>query len=1470
MGRSGGIVEQSRASGPLWHVPLPSGIAFRHPGTGAAAPGKSQGTPVRDPIKPIRLHPLMRTSIRTLPFVLALLAAPLAARAAVLRILSADDRGVTLQVTTENWSLSAPDPVTGRARIVGVGQASSIAVPGRPLLPTYSALLAIPPDAHPTVRVTARGDESVRDGVKLEVAGRPAFRPDPSGGPEVPYTEPTDPIAVGGAWPAEDVRLGAPASFRGRRLVSVETRPFRYDEAAGRLTAVSSLTVRVDWNRPAGASALSSVGGGEPDPGFDAALETSVLNFDQARSWRQAPGAGAAGALFAKPSSAAAFDEGQPEVRVLVDSTGMYQLPYDLLAAKGYPSGVPIAEVGVHRHEFLDGQVPPYQTVDVPVEVDDVNGNGTFDSGDLIWMYARTWAQRSGASLYQRWWGDADQVYVTRVPGGGARIEKRPGWRNATGLTPLPSYPSTRHYERNNAHMMQYVGVPGDTAVADVFNWTEYSFYYNRPDTILFETNDADTTGAASFTISWTGQGFSNHYEWAAVRNGAGAVTSIADSVWWVNKKPYTASATLFGSALTPGRTNALRLWGKNHAGAPNGQPGEFDHAGLDAFDVTYWRSFRALKGVLEFNSANASGEFQVHAERFLADSVRLYDVTDPDHPVRLVLDEAHVQRGTSVSFDFQDSTATGQRRRYVAAAVFYGDPTYGPRTPPASNFTAVTRRQLYSALRPDYLLVVPEAFLPAVQPLVNLRESQGLRVLVAPTESIYDEFNGGRHSGLALRRFFRYAYQNWDSRFVLLLGDGTVDPQRTASTSGVDWVPTLPIPGPVAVGEGFEITPSDPAYGCLTGNCNPQGFTPVLSELMIGRLPVNTLAGAQAVVAKVVGYEQLAPDQSWRRHVLLCSDDAFSGDSFFGGGETPVAGYCHHPEEEHFVGLNEKIRSIINRDAGLALTNAELFNLRYYLASEPWSVTPPADTCRPDRDATRQRCHAGVTPQLFAKLNSGVLWWNYQGHANQHVLTHEDLYVNIADTPSSDDKFLFANQGKLFLYSAFSCHVNDFARNESGPGSPYGGGIGEDLVTLPTTGAIGSWASSCYEVVPRDDSTHINVELARSLFADPPVDEFVPGDRGARVVTGEAVQASLLRYVPTSGQYYGESGIALTYTLLGDPATRISVGYPQPLVTANDVPVTQGVPVRVHTPGDTLTFVADLVSTERLDTLGVYEDLGAGEVPVDAASYLVTPAFPDTAGGGLYGGRRFRVTYATVPPARTVTYTFRTRDRNGLLTDFTATLALESTLRVDGAPIRDGDAVSPRANLTILVICPKPLAPATDLVLTINGATQNFTATPAPGDASGREWVLSWTHEDYALGTYLAVLTVTGDQQLSHTFRVTTPETRVSNLFAFPNPFDNDGTYFSFDLLGSQDADVKVDVYTISGRKLNSWVVRALAPGYHQIPWDGRDAEGTPIANGVYFYRLSARSPGGSHDEHLGRLVKLRKPRHVSDATVP
>jgi hypothetical protein len=1394
----------------------------------------------------------MRLPLAVTVLVAAMASFPAAAAARV-GLLASDDRGVTLELALPAFDLSLPGP-DGRSELRATGL-DVMDVPGRPLLPFAGALIALPPGARAAVRVLEAGPEEVRRDARLRLAGRPSFREDASFQGLVPARE-VVPAILDGSWPRTAVELGEPFTLRRQRLVALRLMPFRYDEATGTLWARRSMKVRVDFTGPPGAPAA---GAPAEDRHWEPVLRNAVLNYEQARSWRAAPrparrldlrGAADPGGLLgapgaAGPARAAAFDEDFPEVRVLVDSTGLYQLRYADLAPHGYPAGIPIGQVSVHRHEFVEGQSPPYVTIELPIEVEDRNANGVFDGADRIVVFVQAWAERSRASKPQRAWGEGEVVYATAVSGQGLRMASRPGWRNVTGLTPLASYPWRQRWEKN----LTYFLFPVDT-LHDQFHWTEITLYYERPDSFRFQTNHLDTTRAVTFAVTWEGRRDGSHFSWAQIRQGSSPFLTVADSLQWFGRTTRTATVTLPGSAFGEGDVNRLRVWGKGSSQPPDPATNNSDNVGLDHYEATYWRRFRALFNYLSCNTGDAAGEVQVVAGGFTTDQPRVYDVTDSLAPLRLTVDPARVQPvGAEFQVEFQDSVAAGVPRRYVV--------TTTPRVLPASRFSAVVRRQLTSRLRGDYLMIVPEAFLGAVAPLVGLRQAQGLDVVLAPFEAVCDEFNGGRKSDHAIKRFVRHAYESWSARFVLLVGDGSEDPRNFLAFSSRDWIPIHKISGPVGIPLpglfGYEIVPSDPWYVCME-NCDLSGSTPVLQDLFIGRLPVGSAQQLQDLVAKLVAYESFSSDQTWRRHLLLLADDDFSGATFFGGGGGGIR-YCQRPGETVFREINHTVAGIVLNAAGLREAVVDTFNLETYLVG----VACDNDDCTCKRmDAVQQFTHASVTPELISRLNAGRLWWNYQGHANEFVLAHEDIYVNRG---FQDDKDLLLNDAKPFLFSAFSCHANAFARHEDNTPN-RGPSLGEEMVTLPGRGAIGSWASSGYEILPSSGSSHINVTWARALFENPPHDEYL-GDRGARVVLGETIALALLQYVPTVAFNNTEKGIALTYHLLGDPATRLSIGAPQAAVTANALPVVHQQPVRLHTAGDTLRLEADLVSTVMLTALALERTDAAGTATVPESSYTVTPAFPDTSAGGS-GGRRYHLSYGTTLRPESHRYTFRTRDRYGLEGAFDVVFEFLTQLLLDGRPIADNDPVPPTADLSLRVFSPAPLDPAADLTLRVNSDLQPFAFAPLPGDASGREWLLSWSHAPYPIDRYEVRLEVAGAGAHTRTFRVEVGanQLRVENPVAFPNPFDDDGgTSFSFLLVSGGPSDVHIAVYAPSGRLLYRRLEKGLAPGYHQLAWDGRDAEGDPLANGVYVYRLVA-SYAGSKSEHLGRLVKLRKPR--------
>ena len=1222
-------------------------------------------------------------------------------------LIAADETGVTLKVTAPAGTLQPAGD--GRFDLV-VRDASAARVPGRPRLPSYGTLVALPPGARATVRILT-SDPEREQSVRLAPAIKPGFERPPGEAEYVPVAE-SIPMIADGSWPATPVELGEPYMLRRQRLVAVSVRPWRYDETSGRLWSRAEMTVRIDFTG-GDVAARGAISTGEADAHWDAVLREGVINFDHSRGWRRARaplqrGGVRSSSLFAPGAGAGGPVENEPEVRVRLDSTGVWALDYDELANRGYPPNTPIASVSVHRHEFVENQSPPYQTIELPIEVVNSNGNAVFDSGDYIVVWVQSWAARSRASLAQRRWGDGEVIYATRSATPGLRIPERAGWRGTPGLTPLASYPWTQRWK----HTYHYDNFPADT-LREQFLW-RIDTPYGQPDSFSIETNQIDTSRPIDFSLRMQGLGNNPHYVYSQVLDGVGGAATVADWESWFGRDPYLVSKTLPGTALREGGGNRLRVWGKNTGGAPT--PGTTDNASLDWYQATYWRGFRSLNNYLACNSGDQGGEYQIRATAFSSNDgtdIRVYDVTDSLAPVKLTIDPAHVLRTGPSTYDveFQDLTTPGVRRSYVACAT--------PRLPASDRFETVTRAHLTTGPAADYLVVVPEELRPAVAPLVAMRQAQGLRVLVAPLEAIQDEFNGGRKSSYAIKRFVRHAFEQWDARFLLLVGDGNEDPQNLLRWSSKDWVPVQVISGPVPLGVDYEVVASDPWYVCLEGTCSVFDMLPDAQSLFVGRLPVRDLAEAQGEVAKIVAYENFAADQTWRSVLLLSSDDEFSTGLFggFGGND-----YCRTVGEGVFRRINERIMRMVVDDAGFRQSVMDTFHLDWWLRNER---ILPGTACR-DRQQTISDTRGSVTPFLLTRLNEGRLWWNFQGHANSSQLTHEFLYQNLGGA-GADDKDRLLNAQKPFLFSAFSCHANQFTRVRDLEDGRDVSGMGEEMTRMPSVGAIASWASTGYEILPDQTGDHINLEWARTMFLYPPHDD-VLGDRGARVVLGETIALGLANYVPFVQSDQNERGIVFTYHLMGDPATRLSIGAPQSSVTANSLPVTDDQPVRLHTPGNALRIDADLVSNTAIDTIIVERTDAAGTVVLPPSGYTLTPAFPDTAAAGL-GGRRYALALQTTLTPTSHRFTLRTTDRYGVTGDFDVVFQFLTNLRLDETVIADGDIVPPAGNLSIRVLSPSPLVPASDLSLTINGAAQAFTASPVPGDASGREWILAWNH---------------------------------------------------------------------------------------------------------------------------------------------
>jgi subtilisin-like proprotein convertase family protein len=83
------------------------------------------------------------------------------------------------------------------------------------------------------------------------------------------------------------------------------------------------------------------------------------------------------------------------------------------------------------------------------------------------------------------------------------------------------------------------------------------------------------------------------------------------------------------------------------------------------------------------------------------------------------------------------------------------------------------------------------------------------------------------------------------------------------------------------------------------------------------------------------------------------------------------------------------------------------------------------------------------------------------------------------------------------------------------------------------------------------------------------------------------------------------------------------------------------------------------------------------------------------------------------------------------------------------------------------------------------------------------------------------------------------------------PNPF---GASAEIAFTLDREASARLEIIDVTGRRVTTLIDRAMPAGRHAVQWNGQDADGHPVAAGLYFVRLVS---GGRTD--LERVSRLR-----------
>ena len=360
--------------------------------------------------------------------------------------------------------------------------------------------------------------------------------------------------------------------------------------------------------------------------------------------------------------------------------------------------------------------------------------------------------------------------------------------------------------------------------------------FASAPTTLTLTLKNVETTSAATAQVTVALQGVSliSHQVNVLVND------LPAGTINFVFQDPATQTFSIPVAWLVEGSNTVKLIAG-----------GSGDTTLVDYVRISYPHSFRPDNDSLQFSLKST---LSARIDGFTSANIRVLDVSDPTN-VQLVHPIIE-SSGAGFALTIQPSGRTKGRRLVALPQSQLSSP---------ASLTLNTPSTLNLASNgADLVIISHKDFIPALAPLVAQRQnSDGLNVVVADIEDVFDEFSFGVHTPQAIRDFLARAKTTWATkpRYVLLVGDASYDSRNYFGFGNFDFVPSKQIDTGFRGDATALETASD---DWLTDFDNDS-----IADISIGRLPVRTLAEANMVVGKIVNYSPANPPQT----ALLVAD---------------------------------------------------------------------------------------------------------------------------------------------------------------------------------------------------------------------------------------------------------------------------------------------------------------------------------------------------------------------------------------------------------------------------------------------------------------------------------------------------------------------------------------------------------------------------------------------------------------------
>jgi flagellar hook assembly protein FlgD len=217
--------------------------------------------------------------------------------------------------------------------------------------------------------------------------------------------------------------------------------------------------------------------------------------------------------------------------------------------------------------------------------------------------------------------------------------------------------------------------------------------------------------------------------------------------------------------------------------------------------------------------------------------------------------------------------------------------------------------------------------------------------------------------------------------------------------------------------------------------------------------------------------------------------------------------------------------------------------------------------------------------------------------------------------------------------------------------------------------------------------------------------------------------------------------------------------------------------------------------------------------------------------------------------------------------------LSPQFNITFDGQEIMNGDIISakPDIRITLSDNSPLPLNDTSFFAIFLDGSpvsfkrdSLQFSFTGYPNNKATIKWLPAFKEK----GSKNHLLEITAKDASGNYFDTTSysvnfrvnSQDNIESVYNYPNPFKDD-TYFTFQLSGNELPDqCRIKIYTVAGRLINEIYVASdkLKFGFNRIYWNGKDKDGSLVANGVYFYKIAVENKSFSKSV-IQKLAKIK-----------